>query len=214
MGDDQLRLICRQVEGQEDFRPEQPQHKGRGNRLALIEVFPQQYRRGGLAPQVNIAPQGIGGHGGHPQKPEGGEHGQEDLQRVGALPHGRLQAGLQHRIDQRVDRADSAVDGRRRRLGNIQGDGLGSGQEAHGALPGKGHQEPQSHQSPQPWPHALRRPAQEDPQHQHRQNEPSGVDAVVCQSQKQLSHGHAPPGSGRSYPAPGQSRLEKAPGAG
>ena len=205
-----------QMIGNIDLRPRDPENKRRSHPFRLPDISLQPC--GGTQPALQQQPadEAIHHHGCHADAPNRRSNRQQDLHRVGAV-HGcgsgqRAGHGLADDLrPQMYLRLRRKPDVRRHIDHGTRGlhTGLRRGQicARRGILPAKvqkpqqaergfeadGAAEAEGHHAPQRIGILLRRAAQHQPQHQHRQDDPRGRDAHIDDLQKELFHGlHLP----------------------
>ena len=184
VGQHMLQVLVGETKGHIDPGPRQAQHEGRGDLFALIDVVPKPDRRGHPAAQPQIAQSRVEKQGRRPGQPEKRQNGNPDLQRVGAGSRIGRKVLLERRIDDPVHGLHTAGNGRSRRPLDVQGHGLGAGQQAPDRLHRHRAQEPQGHHGPEQQPRPLGRFFQQQPQHQHRQHQPARRDGQIDHPQK------------------------------
>ena len=176
------------VKGQIDGGMNQSQNKGRFHIFALLDALLQPHRCGHPAPQAQGGEKRIAQHSHHTEEPNPRQHPSQHLSRVDALPRCSSQGigedGIYHPIDHRHAAVDLRLGGGKHGLRQR----LDAGNEAQWAFNGHRTQKPKPHQPPHGAEHGLGRPAQQQPQRQHRQHQPPGGDAPIDKAQKYSFH--------------------------
>ena len=203
--DDIRRRPLVHVHGKINVRLHHAEDERRIDKFALVDVISQQNRRCELSFQLSRAHERVDEQRRHAGKPEDAVDVEVHLRLLAAHADGDLRRRRQRRIRDDVKRR-LLVEHRLARFGHdLARDGLGARDERERAFNRKQADKPQCDHTPEKRHDPLRRFFEDNPQHEHRQNEPACADAEVHELQKDVIHDDSPFGKGRSFSAPRQA---------
>ena len=203
--DDIRRRPLVHVHGKINVRLHHAEDERRIDEFALVDVISQQNRRCELLFQFSRAHERVDEQRRHAGEPEDAVDVEVHLRLLAAHADGDLRRRRQRRIRDDIKRR-LLVEHRLARFGHdLARDGLGARDERERAFNRKQADKPQCDHTPEKRHDPLRRFFEDNPQHEHRQNEPACADAEVHELQKDVIHDDSPFGKGRSFSAPRQA---------